>query len=1121
MNRYEVEIADGISEIVEAQTEDEARKKVKAIIASGAVSPFYDRLNFDYETGVRGKFVTEDGELKNLRAKLARAETAREQETVLESFVGSTGFTRNTQGQLALTPTGLEDLGLPVQRRTLSDGSDIPLNTIIDENNFNLKTGDLADFAGLTGPIVGAIAMMSPHLRVIKGLTSLFGGRARLARIVAAGSGSATGKAAEEALDYQEGFQLQERDELQDLFGQEFLFGTVGQGIGELFGMGYRLFLGRNAPTEDLRLNRQMAKGRSGLDILKLDAKLGREATEREIKRALKNGQVKNFDFKGIASQATLGAKLPGRLQDIAEQVLGNTRDKENAAFLRTEINNLLEEIGGENALLQKSINDSTKGLLDEQIQASFQALRTKENQATQKLVKLLDDVVDDLIEVGNYQDAPGRAALGETLKQQLSRARSEVIRDLGDKYTEVDKGFAALTDLQGKVPGSAEYLAAQNIDIVIRNTIVKGIQDSKKIIQQHKDSDYLWGVNNRPELDAGIVKKIEDALNEFLIQARKPLDDPTRKEVGLRQVRNAYSKLNTIMKETVEASPERKAVIEIMRKFDDARVRGRGLDYSVPDGGPDSILTELAIQGESKFNRTIAANLRKAGLGDEGIALQKEAQDMIRGTIEALRETNKIAAQRMAPFDRVHIKKTISNATVGAHNADEVYKNVILNGQDADLDAVFKALRSYDELKGQAGQITNTENTLKAQLQKRLFADAFRAATNVVDDTIDFTTFAKEIKRFERDYPGKLNTLFRDKDGKSTGDLVRLTIDQINKISPRLKPQDTKDLVADLLKKEAGLTATGSKNGLKFVQGIKELAEESEKVLLRKANRAVNDLPLKGIDETVNTIFRPRAKENIELLKSAVSPEVFTAIQQASMQKLLAKSIDFNGKGRITDLFKPQNLKTALDSYTDETLEAMFGKGLTQDLRNFQRVVDTLTKQEAGRGGATGGLVAAGIGASLALNPIAVIPTAISLAVARKLFSSPRFVAAIAKTDKGSIVTAIDMTEQAIRQTFVRELGIANDEAASLASDIMDGVYDESTLEELIESLQQTAEDVVSEAEDLTQDTRQQFRTTQAPRTNIPLPDIESVDIPTLDPISRDRVEFDEQLFGRPSRIA
>ena len=1121
MAKYKVNITDDIFEFVDADSENDARLKVKALIAGGAASPFYDKLNFDYETGVSGKFVTEDGELKNLRAKLARAETPREQETVLESFVGSTGFTRNTKGQLALTPTGLEDLGLPVQRRRLADGTDIPLNTIIDENDFNLRTGDLADFAGLTGPIVGAIAMMSPHLRVIKGLTSLFGGRARLARVIAAGSGSATGKAAEEALDYQEGFQLQERDELRDLFGQEFLFGTVGQGIGELFGMGYRLMLGRNAPTEDLRLNRQMAKGRSASDILKLDAKLGREASEREIKKAVRDGLVSQFVFKGIASQATLGAKLPGRLQDISEQVLGNTRDKETAAYLRAEINNLLEEIGGENALLQKSINDSTKGLLDEQVQNSFQALRSKETEVTQKLVKLLDDVVDDLIEVGNYQDAPGRAAIGETLKQQLSRARSEVIRDLGDKYTKVDNAFAELTSLEGKVPGSAEYLAAENIDIVIRNTIVKGIKDSKKIIQQHKDSDYLWGVNNRPELDAGIVKKIEDALDEFLIQAQKPLTDPTRKEVGLRQVRNAYSKLNTIMRETVEASPERKAVIEIMRKFDDARVTGRGLDYSLPDGGPDSILTELATVGEDAFNKMVAANLRKANIGDEAITLQKEAQDLIRGSIEALRDTNRIAARRMAPFDRVHIKKTISNATNGAHNADEVYKNVILNGQDADLEAVFQALRNYDKLKGQAGKITNTENTLKAQLQKRLFADAFRAATNVVDDTIDFTTFAKEIKRFERDYPGKLNTLFRDKDGKSTGDLVRLTIDQINKISPRLKPQDVKDLVADLLRKEAGLTASGSANGLKFVQGLKELAEASDKVLRRKANRAINDLPLKGIDETVNTIFRPRARENIELLKETVSPEVFTAIQQASMQKLLAKSIDFNGKGRITDLFKPQNLKTALDSYTDETLEAMFGKELSQGLRNFQRQIDTLTKQEAGRGGAAGGLVAAGIGASLALNPIAVLPTALSLAVARKLFASPRFVAAIAKTDKGAIVTSLDMTEQAIRQTLIREMGIENDEATSLASDIMDGIYDEATLEELIESLQQTAEEVVTGAEDLTQETRQQLRTTQAPRTNIPLPDIEGVQMPTLDPVSRDRVEFDEQLFGRPSRIA
>jgi len=55
MPLFEVEITDGISETVEADNESEARKKVKATIATGAVSPFYDKLNFDYETGVRGK----------------------------------------------------------------------------------------------------------------------------------------------------------------------------------------------------------------------------------------------------------------------------------------------------------------------------------------------------------------------------------------------------------------------------------------------------------------------------------------------------------------------------------------------------------------------------------------------------------------------------------------------------------------------------------------------------------------------------------------------------------------------------------------------------------------------------------------------------------------------------------------------------------------------------------------------------------------------------------------------------------------------------------------------------------------------------------------------------------
>ena len=1116
MPRYKVNISDGVFEFVDADTEDEAKKKVKAIIATGATSPFYDKLYFDYDTGVRGKFerlvdkgTEREGDLKNLRAQLARAETPREQETVLENFVGSSGFTRNTKGQVALTPVGLEELGLPIQNRTISDGTSIPLNTIIDENDFGLQTGDLADFAGIAGPITGAITFMLPQARVIKGLTSLFGGRDRIARMFAAGTGSAVGKAGEEALDYQEGFQLQERDELKDLFGGEFLFGSVGQGIGELFGLGYKLLLGRNAPAPDLRLNRQMALGRSASDILKLDAQLGKEATERQIAKAVRDGRVAKFDFKGIASQATLGAKLPGRLQDISEQVLGNTRDKETAAYLRAEIDNLLGEIGGENALLQKSISDATKGSLDEQVQASLQALRLKEQTVTQQLRKLLDDVVDDAIEVGNYADAPGRGALGQILQDNLGRARREVMIDLGTKYRAVDGMFKQLTSTEGK--SGVELLKAQTLDRVVRNTINKNIDDSLKLIKQHKDADYFWGVNNRDELDGGIVKKIESALLEFQ-------NDVARGgPVNLAHVRNAYSKLNTISRDTLEASPERKVIIEIMRKLDDSRVNQNG-EVFIP-GQPDSILTQLEIEGVEKFNVQLAHNIRMAGLGDDVIELEEQAVREVNNAIKQLREANKIAAERMAPFDRLEIKKIISNSQKGAHNADEVYKKVILNGQRGDLEDIFKALRDYDNYMVQAGKPANAERTLKSQLKKRLFADAFRASTDVVDESINFTQFAKEIKKFERDYPGKLDALFTDTaTGKNTAKLVRDTIEQVNKIGPRIKPQDIKNLVNDFTTKRKGLSA--SDQGLAFVQGLKELAKASDERLKLEANRAISDLPLKGIDETVNIIFRPNANANIEILKNTVSPEVFTSIQQASMQKLLSKSIDINGKGRITDLFKAGNLKTALDSYGDETLEAMFGKELSQGLRNFQRQLDTLTKQEAGRGGAAGGLVAAGIGASLALNPIAVLPSVLGLAVARRLFASPSFVSIVSKTDKGSIMTAIDMTEQALRQTLVRQLGMEAEEAGEVAGGIMDGAYDAAGIEELLNPVKDLIKDTISETQDLQQEAQQSLRTTQVPTPSIPLPDVSGTQMPTLSPLSEDRLALDEQLFGRPSRL-
>ena len=124
MPRFRVNIAPGVSQIMDAQTEDEARKKVRAEIAKGAVSPFYDKLYFDYETGVnlqdlrqklgRAEKMTEENEvLDQLFSKVKKSKSPSEQEDIMENAVGTAGYVRNTKGQIALTPYGLELLGQP------------------------------------------------------------------------------------------------------------------------------------------------------------------------------------------------------------------------------------------------------------------------------------------------------------------------------------------------------------------------------------------------------------------------------------------------------------------------------------------------------------------------------------------------------------------------------------------------------------------------------------------------------------------------------------------------------------------------------------------------------------------------------------------------------------------------------------------------------------------------------------------------------------------------------------------------------------------------------------------------------------------------------------------------
>ena len=160
---------------------------------------------------------------------------------------------------------------------------------------------------------------------------------------------------------------------------------------------------------------------------------------------------------------------------------------------------------------------------------------------------------------------------------------------------------------------------------------------------------------------------------------------------------------------------------------------------------------------------------------------------------------------------------------------------------------------------------------------------------------------------------------------------------------------------------------------GAAFINALEAQAKASAKEADLLANRNLADLPNKSPSEIVETIFRPKNNANIAKLKQMMDPDDFAKVQEASLGQLLEDAIDYNVKGgNVTDIFRSKNLSKALEKYSDETLEAMFGKEFTRDIKHFADTIDVLTKGEIGRGNFPGGLVAAGIAASVVFAPLA-----------------------------------------------------------------------------------------------------------------------------------------------------
>ena len=420
-----------------------------------------DKNNFDYESGVNAPW---------LRAKLGAAETQGEKERVLEESVGGQGFTRNSKGDLALTPRGLKRLGIKPSSNKY---------VVIDESGFSFN--DFADFSGILGPIVGSIAgsiftrgKLKPKFPGLKDISV-----GQIGTISAGtGIGAAGGKGIEEGIEYVAGLQENTPGELAELLATEAAIGAGGEA---LFGLGGKLLkytFGQKA----------LSKGKLGAEDLKMAA-----ATSKRGVVDSKTGKR----YKGAVAISALDSPISGLLQGITETVSKYQGRKIGVRnVLATDAKNLFRSTNDLTAEFDKEIDDLIKtGFgdsiadvtagknLSKSISRAFAESEKKLNTANSNVRTLMDDVLADFDAFAE----PATKQAGEEIRSLTAEgygawydAQSKIYQSTG-KFFELPRNLSP--GLEGSAVAAkaglgrqAEFIDASNIkdyvDIMVSNSL-------------------------------------------------------------------------------------------------------------------------------------------------------------------------------------------------------------------------------------------------------------------------------------------------------------------------------------------------------------------------------------------------------------------------------------------------------------------------------------------------------------------------------------------------------------------------------------------------------------------------------------------------------------------------
>ena len=1021
MEKYDVKLAEGVIVRVNADNPEDAKAKARAVIAKREGSKAYDKVYFDYETGIQNNA---------LRARLAVAEDfyredgeyVSEKENVLNNFpgIGSSGYVRDSKGSLALTPAAQAALGLKPSNK----------NIVIDENKA-FTSGDFADLAGYAGPVLGAIAAVNPYLRGVKWLRGALDSRVGRALLVGAGSG--IGKAAEESNEIARGVQLQNEEEVGKMVRDEVVLGTVAQGSVEILGGIFKTYFGRTATDGNTRDARFLMDGYNPKDVAKIDAQIAAKkgidapnfkATRNEVLKEFKQQKIKPTLPRGIVSQATLGKTLVSRGQQIAEAVTGaGAREKRASANLVAQMDDFFKSIGNADATIDDFISAGAVGkVAGQELKAATTAFDKAMNLSDQKLDQLLKKMLNEMNTV---------QGLGEVSGSALKR---ELMDSIGSAYktwhTSKNKLYAA----------SDKALAEAGAMPAIQNQVKAYSSVFKEILNRADVEDVLFKYQGKP---VTYLKELAEGGNienlEQLIKAQSEVKS-LLSVLGQKGATSGTS--YRVMKEVSE---------EINNLFKD-----------IANG--KAFLSKGAFAGIEGANKTAAMNAAKA--------FGKAKEEYRKG---------------MQKFDNTIAQKVINDIKFnkGQGNPDEMFAFIDGPNNSRIVDQILSNIApgQKDIFRGKMVKLLMQNVIKKSTDQTTGLLKPAQFSTNILkyEDTLRPLFGAKyeqniqllrEITRLNPKINKKdLDNFFRALDEDPSQFVMakpsqQRTQAQIEGREPDFFPGDkgfdTQKMVADYPELDTANVI------LKTLKEKAELAAEAEMLSKSAFMKTVNQ---QTPEKIVSSIFRPQSAVDINYLKNTLEPATFKKVQENAMGQLLTDAVsvgNLKSTAKLSDIFKPNQFRNAMDSYGDETLEAMFGKDQLLAFKAFQQSLDL---QVGPRGmGQAGGIVAGAIGAQ-AMN-LSLMPTIVGLKIFGNVMANPRIVRLMARTDTSSTMQVIDAFEKATRLTIAQSL---QEEAGQVEASVMEELRkqiespeNQATAEELRGQVEQIAKPIKASVPDL-----------------------------------------------------